>query len=283
MNNFIFFGGKAIGNYVLGNLMSDGIIPKAIVCYRDHLDSKLLEEAKEKGVSVKIIHKFRVEVDEVFEFVKNQNPDFFISVAFQFILPANILNLVQWPINIHTGAIPRYRGHHPLAAAFLNDEPFQATTVHLMAEEVDAGKVLLQDFIEVTNEDDMVTVRHRLIELSYKLLKTVIHQLKNNCLYPKEQIGEVIWAPKRTPEDSKLDFTHKSRYIHNFIRTLVDPYPNAFSFNNSERVNIKKSITSNTAGQVMKKISDYQYIVSTADGIVWVEVDKVLNEGDILK
>lgn len=283
MTNFVFFGGKAIGNYVLNHLIEDGIIPKAIVCYRDHLDSDLLLKAESEGVIIKRIQKFRVEVDDVYEFIKAQNPDFYISVAFQFILPGRILNLVHWPINIHTGAIPKYRGHHPLAAAFLNDEPYQATTVHLMAEEVDAGKVLLQDFVEVNNEDNMVTVRQKLIELSYTLLKTVVHQLKNNCLYPKEQIGEVVWAPKRTPEDSKMDFNNKSRYLHNFVRTLVDPFPNAFVFKDDVRVNIKKSVSSNTPGLVLKKLSNNEYIVSTLDGIIWVETDVALNEGDRLK
>jgi methionyl-tRNA formyltransferase len=282
MTDFVFFGGKAIGNYVLSHLISDGIIPKAIVCYRDHLDADLLNKAKSYGVSVMVIQKFRVEVDDVYEFIKNHKPDFFISVAFQFILPGKILNLVKWPINIHTGAIPKYRGHHPIAAAFLNDEPYQATTVHLMAEEVDSGKVLLQDFIKVQNEDDMVSIRQQLIELSYRLLKTVIHQLKNDCLYPKEQVGEVVWAPKRTPEDSKIDFNNKSRYLHNFIRTLVDPYPNAFGYKDGEIVKIKRSVTSNKPGVILKKIAKNEYIISTQDGILWIETDVELNEGDQL-
>jgi methionyl-tRNA formyltransferase len=283
MMKFVFFGGKAIGNYVLSHLMVDNFIPKAIICYREHLDSELLSIAQSKGVYVKIVQKFRVEVDEVYEFVRLQKPDFFISVAFQFILPGNILNLVKWPINIHTGAIPKYRGHHPLPAAFLNDEPHQATTIHLMVEEVDAGKILLQDFIQVKNEDDMVSIRQKLIELSYMLLKIVFYQLKNNCLYPKEQIGEVVWAPKRTHKDSKMDFNNKSRYLHNFVRTLVDPFPNAFVLKDELQVKIKKSVTSNRPGVVLKKLSLNEYIVSTQDGILWIETDIELNEGDLLK
>jgi methionyl-tRNA formyltransferase len=61
-----------------------------------------------------------------------------------------------------------------------------------MAEEVDAGKILLQDFVQVKNGDDMVSVRQKLIDLSYMLLKILVYQLKNNCLYPKEQICEVV-------------------------------------------------------------------------------------------
>ena len=283
MKDFVFFGGKAIGNYVLKQLLDDCFIPKAIVYYRDHLDSELLNRAHENGVLLLPINFFRKELDQVHEFINTQNPDFFVSVAFQFILPKKILDLVKWPINIHTGAIPKYRGHHPLAAAFLNDEPYQATTIHLMSEEVDAGKILLQDFVSVTNEDDMVTVRQKLMELSYKLLVTVIHQLKSNCIYPKEQIGDIIWAPKRTPEDSKIDFNNKSRFLHNFVRTLVDPYPNAFAYREDDLIKIKRSIGSNTPGKILKKLNDREYIISTQDGILWIEIDKRLKEGDVLK
>ena len=282
MKNFIFFGGKAIGNYILRHLIDDNFIPKAIVCYRDHLDFELLEKAKSLDVCIMIVQKFRIEIDDIYKFIKIQNPDFYLSVAFQFILPEKIINLVSWPINIHTGAIPKYRGHHPLAAAFLNDEPYQATTVHMMSETVDAGKILLQDFVKVRNEDDMISIRQKLIELSYDLIKTVIFQLNNNCLYPKEQIGEVIWAPKRTPEESKLDFNNKSRYLHNFVRTLVDPFPNAFVLKDEQVVKIKKSVTSNVPGVVLKKLSSSEFIVSTQDGILWIETDVELTEGDKL-
>lgn len=187
------------------------------------------------------------------------------------------------PINIHTGALPRYRGHHPLSAALLNNEPVQATTVHFMVEEVDAGKVLLQDFISVSNEDDIVTIRKRLIDLSLKLVLIVINQVNNGTQYAKDQVGEIIWAPKRLPEDSKTNFDNNSRYLHNFIRSVVNPYPNAFAFtSDGKRVHFKRSIASNTPGKVLEKVSNNKYVIASNDGVILVETDTDLNIGDIL-
>ena len=285
MKNFIFFGGKSIGTYILNQLIDDNQIPSSIIFYRDHLGDDIIDKSRKIGIKIYRINKFHEQIEDLIEYIKSENPDFFISVAFQFILPEDILNIVKWPINIHTGAIPKYRGHHPLSAAFLDDEPYQGTTVHLMAKEVDAGKILLQDFIKISNEDDIVSVRNKLTELSYELLKTVLLQLANHCLYSKEQIGEIIWAPKRNPEDSKIDFNNTSRYLHNFIRALVDPYPNAFAkLNGNERnvVRIKKSISSNQPGIVLKEVGENEYIVSTSDGIVCIKTDKRLEIGDKL-
>jgi methionyl-tRNA formyltransferase len=68
--------------------------------------------------------------------------------------------------------------------------------------------------------------------------------------------------------------------LHNFVRTLVDPFPNAFAYKGDALVKIKKSVTSNTPGLILKKISNNEYIVSTLDGVLWIETDVELNEGD---
>jgi methionyl-tRNA formyltransferase len=166
----------------------------------------------------------------------------------------------------------------------LNDEPYQATTVHYMTEEVDAGDVLLQDYVPVENEDTIITVRQKLIELSLKLILTVIDQLKQGTLYPKKQIGESISAPMRKPEDSRIFFSNKSRYLHNFIRALVDPYPNAFAYRQDKKlVKIKKSFISNTPGKVLEDLGDNKYIVSTEDGVIMIETDIKLEIGEQLQ
>lgn len=281
--NFIFFGGKAIGNCVLRGLFENNQIPLGIINYKGILDQVLIDIAKQKCVSILQIQTFRNQQKEILSFIKALKVDFYISVAFPFILSTEILNLVKYPINIHTGAIPKYRGHHPLSAAFLNDEPYQATTVHIMAEEVDAGDILLQDFIKVENEDTIISVRTKLSELSLRLVLIVIEQLRNGSLYPRSQIGEVIWAPKRNPEDSKIDFSKDSRYLHNFIRALVDPYPNAFAFRNSDSIKFKKSIVSNKPGIVLAQTGNKQYVISTGNGVVLVETDTELKVGDKLK
>jgi methionyl-tRNA formyltransferase len=279
MHKFIFWGGKEIGNYVLENLLGDNLIPLGIIAYQNIIDENILFLAEKKGSKILRVKAFKKEQQEIEDFISEINPKAFISVAFPFVLSVNILKLVRYPINIHTGAIPKYRGHHPISAAMLNDEPFQGTTVHFMAPEVDAGDILLQDFVEVTNEDNINTIKSKLIVKSYLLLKSVIKQLENDCLHPKKQIGEIIWAPKRTEQDSKINFNNKSRYLHNFIRALVDPYPNAFVENGSRRIKIKNSIASNTPGIVLDKTVSNKYVVSTKDGVLLLDIDTELEIG----
>lgn len=277
---YIFWGGKEIGSYVLQNLIQDGILPAGIVSYQQIIDASVLDLAREKQIPVLQVDRFKKSLPQIEQFVKDSGADSFVSVSFPFILPGSILRLVKTPVNIHTGAIPRYRGYHPISAALLNDEPYQGTTVHLMAEEVDAGDVLLQDFVPVKNTDTINTVKGALIQLSYRLLRKVLDQIANGTLYPKKQVGEVIWAPKRGPEDSRIDFSQPSRYLHNFIRALETPYPNAFGFVNGERIHVRSSMSGNTPGEVIACTTDGRYVVATGDGVVIIETDRTLKIGD---
>jgi len=280
---YIFWGGKAIGNTLLDGLINNGKIPKGIILYKDIIDPEIIEKAESVGVSVLRINVFKKNQQEIINFIKQLNADFFLSVAFPFILSSDILKLVKCPINVHTGAIPKYRGHHPLSAAFLNDEPYQATTVHIMEPEVDSGNILLQDFIKVENEDNMVTVRDKLIKLSLELVLKAFDQLEYEVLHPTKQIGEVIWAPKRKPEDSKIDFSQTSRYLHNFIRALVDPYPNAFAFKGNKNIKFKQSVACNVPGKVLADLGNKKYVISTGDGVILVETDTDLDINDIVE
>lgn len=280
---YLFFGGKAIGNYVLDGLIKNNEYPEGIVVYRDIIDNQLIRNAKSLGTRILQIDHFNQKQQDIIEFVKELNIDTFICVSFPFIISRELLDLVKYPINIHTGAIPKYRGYHPISAALLCDEPFQATTVHFMEEEVDAGRIILQDYVKVENEDDIVKIRQKLIELSLRLILIVIKQVKGNALYSRSQVGDIIWAPRRKPEDSKIDFSRGSRYLHNFIRALTDPYPNAFGYRNEDIVHIKRSIVCNSPGIVLAQVGHRKYIVSSGDGVVFIETDIDLKINDKLE
>jgi methionyl-tRNA formyltransferase len=277
---YIFWGGKDIGNYILTQLLELEYKPSGIIVYQKNLDEGLLESATNMGIPIYQIHKFKLEESKLIAFTKQIEPDAFVSVAFPYIIPKTIIDLVRYPINIHTGAIPKYRGHHPISAALLNNEPYQGTTIHFMEEEVDAGDIIHQDFVKVENEDSINTIKYKLILKSNQLIQITLKQLYSNTIFSRKQIGHIIWAPKRTANDSFINFNNTSRYLHNFIRALEEPYPNAFGYIGSDKILIKKSLAHNTPGVVIDKTINNRYVVSTNDGVILIETNQNLNIGD---
>lgn len=278
----LFIGGKDIGNYCLRKMIENNFFPSLVINFKGLIDQETVDVLRENNIDVVNIDSYKNNIKLIKDKLLEYKIDILVSVAFPFILSSEILKIVKYPINVHPAALPKYRGYHPLSEAFMRDDEYQGTTVHFMSETVDEGDIILQDYIKVYNEDDMVTVKNRLIELSSVLLVKALRQITENCLYYRKQTGEVIFAPRRIPEDSFIDFNKSSRYLHNFIRALVDPYPNAFTIYKGNRVNIKKSIVSNIAGTVLDKTVSGRYVVSTKDGVIVIETDQELEIGDKL-
>ncbi|MBM4423184.1 MAG: hypothetical protein FJ030_07300 [Chloroflexi bacterium] len=79
-------------------------------------------------------------------------PDLICVSCFSRIIPSPILNLPKLgALNLHPSLLPRYRGPMPLFWQFRNGEPRTGVTLHYMAEQADAGDILLQK--EITFPD----------------------------------------------------------------------------------------------------------------------------------
>jgi len=274
--NFVLMGAREIAEKTIKSFQSKQILPSLVITMTGMLSQETIALLKDNNVKLLELTKFKKNTDLIISLIKENNIDMIMSVAFPFIIPEEILKTVKYPINLHTAALPKYRGVHPISAALLNDEKYQGTTVHFMKPEVDSGEIILQDFIEVKNEDTIITIKNHLIDLSIKLLLLAYNQIISNDFHKRKQVGEPIFAPKRTPGDSKTNFNNNSRYLHNFIRALADPYPNAFAKieGSNEVINIKKSLSSNRAGVVLDKTESGKYVISTKDGVIVVELDK---------
>jgi methionyl-tRNA formyltransferase len=281
---FIFFAAKELGEESLNYFISSNTVPEFVFTMKNSLSKKVLKHLESNGIEYIELDKFKDSVPDIVSIIKSKRCNMIISSAFPFILPESILKEVDFPINVHTASLPKYKGFHPISAALLNNDKTQGTTVHFMSTEVDSGDIILQDFIKISNEDTIVSIKSRLIRLSNKLLLLAYKQIRENVFNSRLPIGKSSFAPKRNPEDSRIDFSNTSRYLHNFIRALVDPYPNAFATikSSGKRVKIKKSIVSNTEGLVLDKTLSGNYVISTRDGIILLDCDLDLEIGDML-
>jgi methionyl-tRNA formyltransferase len=73
-----------------------------------------------------------------------------ISVQHNWILPGEILSLVNnFAFNLHNAKLPGYKGYNACNHAILNGERYYSSTVHWMAEEVDAGGIAFEESFEI--------------------------------------------------------------------------------------------------------------------------------------
>lgn len=75
--------------------------------------------------------------------------DVLVSFNNPVILDAPILSLAPLAVNVHNGRLPEYRGLYTPLWQILNGEKDITVTVHTMTEEIDKGKILMEQALPV--------------------------------------------------------------------------------------------------------------------------------------
>ena len=183
-----------------------------------------------------------VKEENFIQWLKTQNPDLIVVVAFGKILLPKILNIPSHGcINLHASSLPAYRGAAPINWVLINGEKKTGVTTILMNEWMDTGDILLQREIDIEQEDNALTLGQRLSTLGAKLLLETTSQLKKGILAPTPQNhSEASYAPVLKKEDGRIDWKKDAQAIHSQIRGTL-PWPGAFTNLENKLLKIFKS------------------------------------------
>src|SRR5829696_2776103 len=87
-------------------------------------------------------------------------PDLIISGGFPWRIPADVLALPRLgAIYFHDALLPHHRGPNASGWAFRAGDTETGMTLHRLTPEFDAGPILAQARIPITDDDDMTTLR----------------------------------------------------------------------------------------------------------------------------
>jgi methionyl-tRNA formyltransferase len=229
----IFFGTPEFAGYILQYLVDNGVDVVCVVTVPPKEQGRGLkirktgthEKADELGIPVLTPDKLR---DESFvNALAAYNADIFCVVAYR-ILPKEVYTLPKLgAFNVHTSLLPKYRGAAPMQRALMNGETETGITTFLLEPTVDAGRILLQENVAITENEDLGELHDDLMKLGATLALKTIDGLGNNTLVPRVQNNaEATPAPKILPADTVIDFNRPAEAVHNQIRAL-SPMPGA--------------------------------------------------------
>lgn len=164
--------------------------------------------------------------------LKELNADLFVVVAFR-MLPESIWSMPpKGTINLHASLLPNYRGAAPINWAIINGEKETGVTTFFIEKEIDTGKVIEREKIEIGENETAGELHDRLMELGAKVtVSTVDNIFKGNLEgIPQSELTvlELKTAPKIFKEICKINWNAPSSEVHNFIRGL-SPYPAAWT------------------------------------------------------
>jgi len=217
--------------------------------------------------------------EELYWVVEQAHPDIIINVAYGMILPARILeHPVLGCVNVHPSLLPNYRGAAPVRRAIMAGEQVTGVSVMYMAEEMDAGDIILQEQVLIAEEETYGMLHDRLAQVGAELLQQALNLLQQGIAprIPQEE-EKATYAPPLAPEDEILDWSQTAEAIYNQVRGM-EPSPGVYTWFSGKRLKLRKVIPVHKPGQKQGDKSPLcsetgQHVPGT---VCWIEKDNFL-------
>ncbi len=167
------------------------------------------------------------------DYILAWKPDLIVTAAYGQILPKQLLETPRHQaINVHASLLPKYRGAAPINHAIINGENISGVTIMYMTERMDAGDIILQREIEISDKITAGELTLMLSELGAELLLEAVKQINNGIVVRKRQDESLVtYAPMLKRADELVDWSQSSKEITNLIRGL-NPTPVAYTYFN---------------------------------------------------
>jgi len=167
--------------------------------------------------------------------LKKINPQFIFFPDWSWIVPNEIIKKYSC-VCIHESNLPKFRGGSPLQNQIIHGVKKTKSTAFLMNDKLDAGKILLKKDLSLDGSLDEIFLKME--KNNYDLITKIIQ----GKFKLSSQKGKPSFYSRRKPSQSELkNLNHSKLYLHNFIRMLADPYPNAFIKIGSKKIIFKSS------------------------------------------
>ncbi len=230
MKKVIFMGTPDFAVPILERILEDGYLVELVVTQPDRPKGRKktmtpppVKVAAEKN-NIPVFQPEKIK--DNFEPIQAIEPDLIVTAAFGQILPKELLDIPRYGcINVHASLLPELRGGAPIHYAILNGHQKTGITIMYMAEKLDAGDIISQSEVKITEQDDVGSLHDKLSVIGADLLSDTIPKIFNEQIEPiKQEEALATFAPNITREQEKIKWENSMQQIFDQIRGL-HPWP----------------------------------------------------------
>lgn len=233
---------------------------------------------------IEVFQPVSVKKEEVILKIRELNPDIIVVVAYGKILPNNLIEIPKYgTINVHASLLPKYRGAAPIHASIINGESETGVTIMNIAEELDAGDIILKKSTPILEEDNLETVHDRLADIGAEALCEALQLIVSGKAEKIPQNhSEATFVKPIKKEECKIDWKMSNKEIFDKVRGM-NPFPAAFTILNDKILKIyeveklEKSYNCEI-GEVAEIFKDKGAAIKTGNGSVILKKVKPENK-----
>lgn len=166
------------------------------------------------------------------ERIREMKPDVIFSFYYRDMLSEELLSIApKGAFNLHGSLLPKYRGRAPINWALLKGENETGVTLHKMVAKADAGDIIAQEKVVITETDTGLTLHAKVREAAEVLLDKTLPLIEAGTYKAVAQDeSQATYFGRRTAEDGQIDWNRSAKEIDCLIRAVTEPYPGAFTY-----------------------------------------------------
>ena len=234
-NKIVFFGSDENSAKLLAELIQADYNIELVVTKTSKKTGRSQKQNPVKKIAeqsnLKIAKKDKLNNPESIEIIKNTPANLAILLSYGTMIPLEILD--SFPlgiINIHPSLLPKYRGPSPVQTTLLNGDKETGVSIMLLAKEMDAGPIIVQEKIDIEPEDNHETLNKKLFSLGNKLLLDNLEKyISGEIQIYHQDSSQATYAQMIEKKDGLIDWNDPVEKINNQIRAFYN-WPGAYTY-----------------------------------------------------
>ncbi len=184
-----------------------GLAPTAVCCSAIQLGVPVLKPQRLRNNA-----GFRAELTAY-------KPDALLVASYGQIVPARVLALAQWPLNVHPSLLPQLRGASPIRTALLQGMAETGCCIIRMTPRMDDGDILLQTKLPIPPEWNHLALETALGQLGGKLaVQALDHVADGSAVFASQDETQATYCTTSTRESTYINWNSSTTGLCNFIR-----------------------------------------------------------------
>jgi methionyl-tRNA formyltransferase len=230
----VLFAYHEMGAACLEELLAIGAPIAALFTHRDAPGEEIWWRSCEevaRANSIPVFSPEKIGTEEIAQ-VAALRPAVIYSFYYRNLLPAELLAIPPLgAYNLHGSMLPKYRGRAPVNWMIANGEREAGATLHHMVARADAGDIVAQRAVPITDDDTALTLYRKIVPIGAALIREY-HPLIASGTAPRhpQDLTQGSYFGRRNPDDGRIDWHWPARRIFNLVRAVTHPYPGAFCF-----------------------------------------------------
>ncbi len=174
--------------------------------------------------------------------LKKYAADIFLVVSYGKILPAHILSIPKYAVNVHPSLLPKYRGASPIQSAILNGDKNTGVSFIIMNEKLDSGDIFFQKEFPIGENDTAKDILDTAADIASEEICPALERLLcGKCKILKQDNNKATYASRIKKSDALINWGRKAEFIYNSIRAY-NPWPVAYTYFRGKMIKVFSSV-----------------------------------------